>query len=284
MHEFNNKKKQLGKVNKVKVASIVISVVVISIFTFITVFSFAYKAYSESDKAAEKTAEKAKVRPIINEQVKGKESAPYLVNGEIPTEPFKGAIKGDPSFIFKNSSNVKLSYSDVLSKTLDELFVARNEIFARNGHIFTTNKKLDSYFRTKAWYKPNESNLTDTKNDVEVSNADIIKQVEVTRISKYSYGNKAVTGFVITDSDTAIITKEQLKELKDWQLILARNEIFARHGMTFGIPQLSDHFKLQSWYKPVTDFDATSLTEVELNNIETLNNEENIRYSIMLKR
>ena len=278
MHEFDNKKKQLYKVNKVKVASIVISVVVIAVVTFITVFSFAYKAYSESDIAAEKSAKKAaektKVKPKINEQVKG----------EIPTDPFKGAIKGNPSFVFKDSSSVKLSYSDVLPKTLDELFVARNEIFARNGHIFTTNKKLDTYFRTKPWYKPIESGTTDTKNDIEVLNSDIIKQVEVTRIAKYSYGSTPITEFVIPDSNTVLITKEQLKELKDWQLIIARNEIFARHGMTFGIPQLSEHFKLQSWYKPFKEFDATSLTKVEISNVETLRSEENIRYSILLKR
>lgn len=279
---------------------IIIIVLIIVILAIAPLSFFAYNAYSSSDKEVDallkqqvknikKKENKDEVQKALDKQNETEENIKsekpiYIINGENPNDPFKGLIDGNSSYVFSESDRAKLSYSDVLNKTLDELFVARNEIFARHGYVFSENPKLDAYFRTKAWYVPKPSENVEPENEIELSNVDIIRQVEVSRIAHYNYGNKAIDGFVIKDSETRKITEEEVKKLKDWEIIIARNEIFARHNMKFGVPQIMDHFKKQSWYKSEEKFDESTITKLEYDNIEVLKKEENSRYSRMLKR
>lgn len=46
------------------------------------------------------------------------------------------------------------------------------------------------------------------------------------------------------------VRKSEMSALGPWELRVARNEIFARHGYRFGPPLLVEHFLKQSWYKP----------------------------------
>lgn len=47
-------------------------------------------------------------------------------------------------------------YSDLSGKTITELRLIRNEIYARHGYIFKS-KELQEYFNRREWYKPNEN-------------------------------------------------------------------------------------------------------------------------------
>jgi hypothetical protein len=51
-------------------------------------------------------------------------------------------------------------YTDLQNKTLEELKLLRNEIYARHGYIFKS-KELFEYFRKQDWYKP-DPNFTET--------------------------------------------------------------------------------------------------------------------------
>ena len=265
-----------------------VKIILIALLTIISVFLLAYTTYSSYSSKKEKanvknTSEKQSVKVKPKENIQSDKPV-YLIKNEIPTDPFKGSIDGNPNFIFPESNSVKLTYTDLLNKTLDELYVARNELFARHGYIFTNAPKLNSYFRNKSWYIPSSSAKAVTSNDIELSNSDIIKQVEVSRIAYYNYGDKPINGFVIETSGNKNIKKEDLNSLKDWELIIARNEIFARHGMIFGIPQIADHFKAQSFYKPVEKFDDSIIKQLEYDNLKILQKEESIRYSKILNR
>lgn len=207
----------------------------------------------------------------------------YLVKNEDPNAPFSSYAVGNPSYIFPESDRAKLKYEDAINKTLDELFIARNEIFARHGYMFERNSILDSYFKNKPWYKPLATAQPNTNNDIEAFNADLIRQVEVARIAHYNYGDNGIDGYVIEDSNTRKITNDELKNLRDWEIIVARNEIFARHGFTFAIPQLDDHFLNQIWYKK-GGFNEKDVTSLESENAELLAQEENSRYNKILKR
>lgn len=91
---------------------------------------------------------------------------------------------------------------EVLSN--EELFLGRNEIFARHGYVFKA-PVLDSYFGGKSWYKADSSyggNLSDT----EKANADAIKEIEEERDSPYldkDYVNRLVADFVSTNASGA---------------------------------------------------------------------------------
>lgn len=77
--------------------------------------------------------------------------------------------------------------------------------------------------------------------------------------------------YVLPKSGTEKLTRADLEGLTKEQLRLARNEIYARHGMIFGVDDLDQYFATKSWYKPTvsyTDFYNT----VEMSIVE----EENV--------
>ena len=82
--------------------------------------------------------------------------------------------------------------------------------------------------------------------------------------------------YILPNSATEYITREQLANLDINYLCLARNEIFARHGRSFITPEISAYFESKSWYTAQysgEEFDAMMyriLSEVEFANIELI--------------
>jgi hypothetical protein len=75
----------------------------------------------------------------------------------------------------------------------------------------------------------------------------------------------ATGGYILSDSASLYLTEADLGRLSWEECTLARNEIYARHGYTFGIKALSDYFNSQSWYVP-GGFDANDLNQFEKEN------------------
>ena len=76
--------------------------------------------------------------------------------------------------------------------------------------------------------------------------------------------------YVLPGSDTSVYSYDVLRSLSAWELRVARNEIFARHGRLFEDAALQSHFNMKSWYKgylTADQFDANVLNSVELENI-----------------
>lgn len=59
----------------------------------------------------------------------------------------------------------------------EDLAKLRNEIFARHGRIFTTQKWIN-YFATKTWYVPRYENVDALLNDYEWANLEVIMKLE----------------------------------------------------------------------------------------------------------
>lgn len=91
--------------------------------------------------------------------------------------------------------------------------------------------------------------------------------------------------YVLADSSTRAYTAGELDHLSDWELYLARNEIYARHGRRFNNEDLQRYFDSQPWYTPLyspEDFDARSgsiLNGVERENATTILSVEQSRGS-----
>lgn len=89
----------------------------------------------------------------------------------------------DAEYIFPNSDTEYLTDEDVSGLTADELALARNEIIARHGRIFT-DERFKSYFESKSWYEgtvqPEEfdANYENELNDIEKANIELIKKYE----------------------------------------------------------------------------------------------------------
>lgn len=47
-----------------------------------------------------------------------------------------------------------------------------------------------------------------------------------------------------------LVTQDDLSQLSPWELVLMRNEIYARHGWVFERADLQDYFGQQPWYRP----------------------------------
>ena len=86
----------------------------------------------------------------------------------------------DDSYIFPNSATKKIEKNELMNLSLDELEKAKNEIFARYGHDFSS-KSLREYFEGKSWYKavPDKKVSVSELNKIEQANVDIIdKEIE----------------------------------------------------------------------------------------------------------
>ena len=79
--------------------------------------------------------------------------------------------------------------------------------------------------------------------------------------------------YIIANVDKDIISLDSLRTLSDVDLILARNEIFARHGRRFNTTWIQEYFDKQSWYEGTIapeDFDPDVLNDVEHANVDRM--------------
>lgn len=76
--------------------------------------------------------------------------------------------------------------------------------------------------------------------------------------------------YVLPNSDKEKLTRADLEGLTKEQLRLARNEIYARHGMIFGVEDLDNYFATKTWYKPTISFSDFD-NQVEMSIVEEQN-------------
>jgi hypothetical protein len=73
-----------------------------------------------------------------------------------------------------------------------------------------------------------------------------------------------------------------MSQLSSWELILMRNEIYARHGWVFRRADLRNHFEKQPWYRPKGTLDnreaANRLANAELTPLERQNVKAILQY------
>lgn len=76
--------------------------------------------------------------------------------------------------------------------------------------------------------------------------------------------------YIISDSDTRVISDADLTDLTPWQLKVARNEIYARHGREFVHEDLQCYFAKKSWYSIDPNFTESMLSTTENKNVATI--------------
>lgn len=87
----------------------------------------------------------------------------------------------ESEYIFPESDKKYLTEEEVRSVTVEEMFIGRNEIYARHGYIFQS-EELNTYFNNTSWYegevKSNWFNENVSFNDFEKKNVELIKRIE----------------------------------------------------------------------------------------------------------
>ena len=88
--------------------------------------------------------------------------------------------EADRDYIIEDSDSRYLYVEDLEELSAEELFYARNEIYARCGRLFS-DEELQAYFDSKEWYHgtiPPEEFTEDMLNDYERMNAVFIREYE----------------------------------------------------------------------------------------------------------
>lgn len=78
-------------------------------------------------------------------------------------------------------------------------------------------------------------------------------------------------GFILSDSSVREIAEQEIESLSRYEMYLAIQEIYARHGKKFDDVMLYGYFHAKPWYEPYKQvFDENNLTETERHNIGLL--------------
>lgn len=89
----------------------------------------------------------------------------------------KSTDMASSEYILPGSDFKRLTESEIDTLTLEQLRLARNEIYARHGYIFKS-EDLQSYFSEKAWYHKNSSYDGTTLSEVEKYNVELLQTRE----------------------------------------------------------------------------------------------------------
>lgn len=115
----------------------------------------------------------------------------------------------DSDYILPASSERKLTAMDLEGLDSEKIDYARNEIYARHGYVFKTNKYKE-YFGSKEWYTPNTDFKETDLNEVEKYNASFLKEYQSNNGASYLNSEQYVTIERVT-SDNKIVIKDYLK-------------------------------------------------------------------------
>ena len=187
----------------------------------------------------------------------------------------------DIHYIIPYSDSRVLSDSDLQGITRSDLTLARNEIYARHGRMFKDDD-IRAYFESQAWYAgivPADQFSESVLSKTEKTNISTIKAYEDYLDGDSDTGGSTVISgdYIIPDSSTRYLSDSDVRGLDDHTLMLARNEIYARHGRKFNDAEIRAYFESKSWYYPTidpADFTEDMLSDVEKANIALIKSYE----------
>jgi hypothetical protein len=119
------------------------------------------------------------------------------------------------------SSFLQLEEDQLWNASANWLWIARNEIYARHGKIFT-NSYLNSYFSSRSWYEPDSDTIEETElSQVEQENIRLIQAQEKIYDEKHPYPQRYESGAAaLADLDGDGTTENvsyELIETGDWE-------------------------------------------------------------------
>lgn len=200
----------------------------------------------------------------------------------------------------------QITPDDLNNRTLRELSLMRNTIYARAGNPFR-KKWLNDYFSAQPWYHPlgsmDQSKLTalDRKNAEIIANYDgSISRDELLarrkallaqgihtpedkvdlhllsmRLGEWSGDDEARTPLEDPSLLDKQLTLNQLSDFSRRDLRLLRNVIYARRGRPFKSALLQSYFGTLAWYKPDPSYTDVRLTALDKRNINLILSLEN---------
>jgi hypothetical protein len=193
----------------------------------------------------------------------------------------------------------KIGAAELEGRTLRELTLMRNWIYARAGNGFRRHW-LDAFFKKQDWYSPmpvmDEGALT----DMDRENADAIASHEAkltvaqltklrdeararhddlelrllsVRLGGWAGEGEAPKDLSPLEDPTKLDALLKLKALDDFSprdLKLLRNTVFARRGRPFTTDDMKGHLATVAWYQADPKYTDARLTAVDKKNVQLI--------------
>jgi len=204
-----------------------------------------------------------------------------------------------------------LTDADLADRSLRELSLLRNTIFARGGNPFH-KKWLREYFAAQSWYTEREKTDTSGFADYDWDNIKAIARVEnglsredllrrkdellarqqagaprahdelelrllSRRLGQWVSSDGAERGQNPLEDPSlldGVLSLDALGDLSRRDLRILRNTIYARHGYMFRSEILGEYFGNMDWYHPDESYSDDRLTAVDRKNIRLIKSVE----------
>jgi hypothetical protein len=159
--------------------------------------------------------------------------------------------------------------------SLEELQRVRAIIFGMHGRVFQ-DSTLQHWLASRPWYRPDTSFTNGRLTANERATLDLVREAEAAKHTQIETGDmRFYQNRVIT---SAMLGKHSPQ---DWEVLEA--EVLANHGYIFDRngdatyenreldpSSLQGYFSERYWYREDPDFDATGLTAIEQQNLDTI--------------
>lgn len=202
-----------------------------------------------------------------------------------------------------------LTEADLDGRTLRDLALMRNTIYARAGHSFR-KAWLREHFTAMPWYQArpedDESKITATDranakliaareaafphDAMETRQAALAAQASRTPAEDVELrllaeqlgksvgvaGDSAPPRSPLEDPSQLdrLLTLGELSDLSRRDLRILRNTVYARHGREFKSAVLQQWFSDKEWYRPNPDFDESQLSSIDKKNVRLIRSVE----------
>lgn len=213
------------------------------------------------------------------------------VNPLSESNPYRDMYNGKTFAVLAETDSRYYVRSELDEYSADKLCLARNEILARHGYIFS-DKDLAEFFENMPWYSENQAatnDIYDYLNEYEQANVELLRFCQDRKEGKAgTVGNGSVylvfydpdNEYILPMSNRVKLESSHLQGLNKDMLCVARNEIFARRGYTFSDKDLLLYFSYCSWYRPSVpagQTDQLNMSDIETENVEFIRSYEKDR-------
>ena len=133
-----------------------------------------------------------------------------------------------------------LTEEELTGKSLEELALLRNEIYARKGYVFQ-NRMYQNYFEYRKWYKIAASNSDVKLSKIELQNVDLFKSLETKLQKKRDFAIRDLKRLkqAVNNNDEAEIDK-YLIDLKEENLKMYYSDFLSDIKSTLNYIDLDD--------------------------------------------
>ena len=153
-----------------------------------------------------------------------------------------------------------------LKKTIDDKKAAEQ---AKSESEAESKRAAESKAAESKAAESKKNQTTETKKDS--------SKKDSSKNNSSSSNSSASSDYVLPGSSSQYLSASDVKNLSSYQLMIARNEIYARHGRKFNDSELQAYFNGKSWYKGTVnpeDFSTSVFNDYEIKNIQLIQSYE----------